>query len=330
MKGNWINAFVGKQSHPYFPALLLQGGIKGGCFLIGLSVVCSLLFAGSGEAVDFDTSSASQMEPRDIYDSINDLVDSLQTWSDDPLAAPLEDSLTEVGLDSMDLSELFPECEMTFSDSTGLTTISLPQYLDLLTTSLQLDKNCIVNSNSPPEWIAPVFWDGENIFVDSIPIPSSGQITPDSVVIAHVSERIVQLRTIGLPEHLRSQCPEYDSTEVIVTVRGRDIVDIPFSISTWFQALSRISAGMQVYSGLLEVTIDSTETKLKFYVLITYPGTRGHHFIEWREHLSRDGDRLKLDNIVVLFSPYIRTDNLKNLFGKPKKNGREPIELRIK
>jgi len=45
--------------------------------------------------------------------------------------------------------------------------------------------------------------------------------------------------------------------------------------------------------------------------------------------LSRTDNFWRTKEIIVMFSPYIRTDNLKDLFAKPKQNVQEPIELRI-
>ena len=289
---------------------------------LGLLVACILLFAGLCKAVDLETSADTQTESRDIYDAINVLVDSLRAWSEDHTDVALDDRQTALSLDSLSLTELFPECKINVDDSTGLTTISLPRYLDLLMTSLQLDKSSIETSDNRPEWTAPVIYDGENIFVDSIPIPLSGQFTPDSIIMNHIRERITLLRTIGLPAHLRFQYPNQDSSQVIVTVRGREMIDITFTLSSWLVSLSKIAAGMQVYSGLLNVTIDSSGAAINYYMLITYPGIEGHHFLEWREKLTKTDNRWRKKEVNVMFSPYIRTDNLKDLFAKPRGSGK--------
>ena len=292
---------------------------------LGVIFACVLIIAGSGVAVDLSTSGDSQTEPPNIYSSIGLLVDSLKSWADAPAAdSSFASSNAGMHIDSLDLAELFPGCIVTEVDSHGTKQIFPPPYMDLLTTVLILN-----NSDGNQHWTSPVNWDGEHLLVDSIPIPLSGQLPPDEFLVNHIRNRITMLRTTGLPEDLCLQFIEDDTSQVIVTVRGRDIIDIPFNMSSWQKSLTKITAGMQVYAGLLSVKVDFSEAFVKYYMLITSPGIEGHHFLEWREKLSKIDITWLVNEVTIMFSPHIRTDNLKNLFGKPKQDVQEPIELRI-
>lgn len=291
--------------------------------IILLFTIWIWLSAGLCNAVELQTSAESHTETRDIYDAINILVDSLQIWAAN-LNALTNSQHTEKNIDSLSLTEFFPRYAFTEIDSAGVIEISLPPYMDLLTTVLILDQN-----SPETRWTTPVEWDGEHLMVDNIPIPVSGQILPDSVLIDHIRKNITMLRTLGLPEILHYKCNMEDSLQVIVTVRGREIIDIPFRLTTWMGSLSKLTFGKQLYAGLMNAMVDSSIASLNYYILITYPGINGHHFLEWRERLNKTDDSWRTNEITIMFSPYIRTDNLKNLFAKPKDTGREPMELRI-
>ena len=290
-------------------------------------MIITVLFAFAGllnaQQMTISSEREPEPEPSSIYKSIAVLVDSLRFWAETP---PHSFSRSSMGMntDSLNWSEYFPECHVIKIDSLGSKRIALPLYMKLLTMVLILD-----NSGSNPQWTSPVEWDDGHLLVDSIPVPVTAQSEPDSIFIDHIREKITMLRTMGLPEELRYKPSLNDSSQIIVTVRGRDMVDIVFKESAWLAALSKLTNEMQVYAGLLSVKVDSSEAFVKYYILITYPGIEGHHFLEWREKLIQDNNRWQTGEITVMFSPYIRTDNLKDLFAKPKATDRDPVELRI-
>ena len=298
-------------------------------FITVLSVVLFLLFTELSAAVELETSKPSQTESYDIYDAINILVDSLRVWAVDSVIVS-EAWQTNIEQDSMQLSELFPYYKISINDSSNLITIDLPPYMNILTTVLQLNKHKNNILIKHPFWHVPVSYDGENLSVDNIPIPLSGQVRPDSAIINHIHNRIALLRTIGLPPHLICRYSSQDTSHITVTVRGREIINIPFTFIAWLRSLNRLSAGMQIYAGLLNVNVDSSSAMFNYYILIKHPNIRGHHFLEWRESLIRINNNWQSSMINIIFSPYIRTDNLKDLFASPKNSGREQIEIKIK
>jgi|GEM_PF-3527931 len=294
--------------------------------LLCILVVAVLSVTEQGECREIKQSAEQPGGSLDIYDAINILVDSLRLWSVQT-NIPSADLTTNLGQDSLGVTEFFPDCHLILTDSSDATTIILPPYMGLLTTILQAD-NRWWNSSKPPAWNIPLEWDGEHLLVDSIPISLTGQSTPDSLLVDQIRRRIALLRTIGLPEQLQSRHPADDSLQVMVTVRGRDIIDIPFE-STWLSTLSRIAEATQVYAGILNAKVDSSQSSVNYYLLLNYPGIKGHHFLEWRDVMVKEGSNWQSKGVTVMFSPFIRTDNLKNLFSQPRPTGRDPIEIRL-
>ncbi len=298
-------------------------------------IACIVFRVSPSYAVDLTGSDEDTTERKDIYDRISTLVDSLRAWSIEPVETDTQDCSRVYTLDSLDLVELFPGSKIEYldpimpSDPQGTIRISLPPYMELLTTTLYFQPADSTFGIDYPQWYASVVV-SDYLLIDDIPVSGDAGIRKDIPLVEHISSRLSQLRTIGLPTYLQASAPPEDVEQVSVTVRGRDMVDIPFSEASWFKSLSHIAAGMQVYAGLLEARGDSVKANLKFYILITYPDASGHHFLEWRESLVKPQDKWKTDEIDIIFTPYIRTDNLKELFAQPGKTDREPIELKIR
>ncbi len=270
-------------------------------------------------------------EAPDIYDRINRLVDSLMVWAEDT-------SDSEIGLqgqsveapDSLDLALFFPGGIVVLEDSLNAYQIALPRYMDMLETRLSLVLDLSLNPDSPiGHWTAPVIRSGEMLSIDDRPVVCDPLIVRDSVLVDEIRQRLTILRTLGLPCGWRNSHLEEDGITVMVTVRGRDSQHIEFILNSWLQSLGRIASGKQVYAGLLDSHSGAGGVELKYYILITYPGVEGHHFLEWIDHLGMEESGWRTTLIEAVFIPYVRTDNLKNLFAQPEKSDIEPLELRI-
>ncbi len=202
--------------------------------------------------------------------------------------------------------------------------------MNMLTSSLLLLPQDSSQAGNHPLWRAPVSVHDDHLLIDGIAIQCDSLAVGDTSLIEYLSKRLVFLRTIGLPDHLRFSEITSESAGVTVTIRGRDMVDIPFTVDRWLWSLRQLAEGWQVYAGLLSVEGDVNITNLRYYILITYPEATGHHFLEWRERLVKTDEIWQTDAIKIIFTPYIRTDNLKDLFAQPVKSNREQIELKIK
>lgn len=282
------------------------------------------MLMASLQAVELIDEILTDSEP-DIYDRIETLTDSLSVWSitNPQIINSLETD--KIILDSTGIAQLFPGSIVKFNDSLNLSEISFPKYLELFSTILQLESDTNVF-----KWSVPLIITNSVITLDSIQLEYPATVVWDSMLTETVQNRVTFFRTTGLQISLREQLNLNWSEEFNVTVRGRDIIDIPYRMDEWKIALSRITAGMQVYAGLLSIAGEADSIIFNYYLLITVPNARGHHFIEWTERLQKAEASWLTVGIDIILTPYIRTDNLKNLFGTPDKSNREPFEIRMK
>ena len=274
------------------------------------------MLMASLQAVELIDEILTDSEP-DIYDRIETLTDSLSVWSitNPQIINSLETD--KIILDSTGIAQLFPGSIVKFNDSLNLSEISFPKYLDLFSTILQLESDTNVF-----KWSVPLIITNSVITLDSIQLEYPATVVWDSMLTETVQNRVTFFRTTGLQISLREQLNLNWSEEFNVTVRGRDIIDIPYRMDEWKIALSRITAGMQVYAGLLSIAGEADSIIFNYYLLITVPNARGHHFIEWTERLQKAEASWLTVGIDIILTPYIRTDNLKNLFGTPDKSNR--------
>ena len=282
------------------------------------------MLMASLQAVELIDEILTDSEP-DIYDRIETLTDSLSVWSitNPQIINSLETD--KIILDSTGIAQLFPGSIVKFNDSLNLSEISFPKYLELFSTILQLESDTNVF-----KWSVPLIITNSVITLDSIQLEYPATVVWDSMLTETVQNRVTFFRTTGLQISLREQLNLNWSEEFNVTVRGRDIIDIPYRMDEWKIALSRLTAGMQVYAGLLSIAGEADSIIFNYYLLITVPNARGHHFIEWTERLQKAEASWLTVGIDIILTPYIRTDNLKNLFGTPDKSNREPFEIRMK
>jgi len=290
----------------------------------GIQLIGCFMLMASLQAVELIDEILTDSEP-DIYDRIETLTDSLSVWSitNPQIINSLETD--KIILDSTGIAQLFPGSIVKFNDSLNLSEISFPKYLELFSTILQLESDTNVF-----KWSVPLIITNSVITLDSIQLEYPATVVWDSMLTETVQNRVTFFRTTGLQISLREQLNLNWSEEFNVTVRGRDIIDIPYRMDEWKIALSRITAGMQVYAGLLSIAGEADSIIFNYYLLITVPNARGHHFIEWTERLQKAEASWLTVGIDIILTPYIRTDNLKNLFGTPDKSNREPFEIRMK
>lgn len=290
--------------------------------IITLVLCSSLVFA-----VDL-SSDDSSTENKDIYDRISTLVDSLQAWSECSVTDKDDDNFASE--DTLNLKELFPFSEIEQIDTMGTIRITLPKYMNMLTSTLLLMHQDSSQTGDRPHWGAPVSVEDDHLLIDGLFIQCDSLAVRDTLLIERIRTELTYLRTIGLPDHLRAPEIEFENTDVTVTIRGRDMIDIPFTVDRWIWSFEQLAEGWLVYAGVLNIEKDADRANINYYVLITYPEATGHHFIEWRESAVKDHKYWRTVTIEAILTPYIRTDNLKDLFAQPDKSDREQIELKIK
>ncbi len=258
----------------------------------------------------------------DIYDQIANLVDSLRVWQVNP---PSEISPP----DSRYLMDFFPGAIVKTDRNSSGVIIQLPNYMGILTTSLYVSDIDFDNKDSKPYWQAPIRVENDHLILDENPVLCDTSILCKSDILDFIAKKVTFLRTIGLPEHLQANNRYDNEVYVTVHVRGRDIEELEFTSETWFRALNRIAFGMQIYAGILQISGNTESINVKYYILVTYPEAKGHHFLDWIEKYQLVNNEWRTQLITIDFTPYIRTDNLKDLFAQPVKPDRTPIKLHI-
>ncbi len=259
----------------------------------------------------------------DIYDKITVLVDSLHNWSEHS-PPPFPTSLTDYSI-----LDYFPDAKIYPVDSSESYLIRLPTYMELLSTSIIVSDTNLIKNGLAPDWTVPVTVLDSVLVIDNYSIKSIFPLVNNFAIAELISNQLVILRTVGLPEQIQPQRFDDEQPMVNVLVRGRDSNEIIFTKSSWYDAVRQLAHGMQVYAGVLDISGNFNEVIINYYLLITYPNAQGHHFIEWREHFNYALGQWQIEKINITFTPYIPTDNLTKLFSSPKESNRTPIQLRL-
>ncbi len=261
-------------------------------------------------------------EESDIYEQIANLVDSLRFWQVNPqpvISLP----------DSIYLMDFFPGATVKTDRNSNRVKIQLPKYMDILTTSLYVSDIYFYNKDSKPYWQAPFKVESDHLILDENPVLCDSSILGKSGILDLIAKKVTFLRTAGLPSQLQVNNTFDDTIHVTVHIRGRDTEKFTFTSKSWFEALNRIVFSMQIYAGILQITDYIDNVSVKYYVLTTYPLAKGHHFFDWEEKYELLNNEWCTRTVTIDFTPYIRTDNLKDLFAQPKRPDRKPVKLQI-
>jgi len=248
----------------------------------------------------------------DIYDRLAVMAESLRVWVKTPPA--LVDRVT----DRLSLYELFPGASIEQVDSSNSFHIFHPRYMDLLTTELELTfPPDDIDQDKIPIWNVPLRLDGNRLLLDRTAISCQKGVSLDSTILGILSARILELRTIGLPSALQAgSVGTVDS--VIITLHGREISEFKLTSKAWHAVLTYLASGQEIYAGLIGVGTQSQVLSPRYYILITTPQADGHHFLDLEDYVRINGNDWKVEQTVVRFIPYIRTDNLKELFDRER------------
>ncbi|MDP8241068.1 MAG: hypothetical protein P9X24_18405 [Candidatus Hatepunaea meridiana] len=295
---------------------------------IAAVIICLTLIA-SAYSVETAQTDKDQEVPN-MYERIETLIDSLMVWSQVVTKDSISTTIEDFNIDSTILTEWFPGSTVKVDDSLKTALISYPKYLDLFTTELQFDYVDKTIDSNKVLWSVSLKFTDQGIFLDGLIIPTPENIVWDEELKNLLQNRLTALRTIGLPTGSVAVWQAGLEDEFGVTIRGRDIIELPYFQENLMFALRQITLGMQVYAGLLSLSGNNDTLNMDYYLLITFPGAQGHHFIELTEQMTNDAEGWKTTDIEVIFTPYIRTDNLKNLFAIPNSKQPVPVELKIR
>ncbi|NQU05598.1 MAG: hypothetical protein HQ568_05855 [Calditrichaeota bacterium] len=245
---------------------------------------------------------SAQQEP-DIYDRIDAIAESLRVWSVNPPTTVTDE-------ETLSLEELFIGAEIMHDDSTNSSRITMPVYMGILTTELIQYHS---SADSLTVWTIPLEAETDHIIIDGKRYPCPSEVLVDSLAIDYITNRVTSLRTMGLPTVLQPISIDLPDS-VTVKLRGRDSRWFDFTSGVWHNTLSYLASGMQTYAGLMSVEKDTSGLIAKYYILLTMPEARGHHFLTITDQVDMKDNKVVIMESRVKLLPYIRTDNLKELF----------------
>lgn len=280
--------------------------------LLPMLLACSLFARASG-----------QEQVTDIQDSISVLTDSLKLWANTTQMSQQDPP------DSLDWAALFPGAEILLDASAAdmAFRIELPRYLDRLSTSLIYHKSPA--NAATGAWELPLSVSDSAIWLDEEPAAYDRRALNAPGRSKLLRDLLLELRTAGLPASLRHTATHTEARQVLLRVHGRQIAEIPADPCCWMGAICRMAQAGQVYAGIIDCRSNSSAWQLRLYALITSPNARGHHFLEFHWRFPSTPDRTVSDSLTVDVIPYVRTDNLKSLFGDARSQVESPIPVFI-
>ncbi|MBD3166357.1 hypothetical protein GF324_07155 [bacterium] len=252
---------------------------------------------------------AQDPEP-DTFDLIYALRDSLRTWEARPPVS------VEGSSDTLEWTDLFPDAEIRDGAETGVFHVVLPPFMDVLPTTLIGRET----EEGGVQWSSLVHVTGDGI-VSGERVLSS---VTDSLLAGHIERRLTRLRTLGLPKPLRPSTDTAAVDSIKVTLQGRDTERFRYANQSWKTVLRALAQGMTVYADVIKVedvqppdTGAPLDLEITYALLLTRDSARGHHFLRLTDTVHIEGDRIRILSSNVRFIPYIRTDNLEDLFAVP-------------
>ena len=252
----------------------------------------------------------------DIYTRLEVLEDSLHAWSLNPPSQ--KDTLA----DDWTLSSLFPQATLLPQFPDGPTKVVLPPLVELLTTELNYYVRTKLNGSPGQRWDLEAYFGERVLILDGKEYPYPIEIGRSDVLKSYIWDRLVGLRTCGLPTDLRASSMMW-SDSVSLRLHGRELTEYRFSREAWRLTRDYLAFGMLVYAGIIQLTATDNEFVLEFYLLLTMPDTEEYHLFLITDRFSRTDipvclsdikNKLNLGITGVDFIPFIRTDNLRSWF----------------
>jgi hypothetical protein len=260
------------------------------------------------------------MARADIVDELNAMADSIDVWLDSQPAAWIAPA------DTLDLSGLFPGATLRRDAETDRLEVRLPRYLDLIDTGLDLDLSAgVADTAIAASWRLPLECRGDTLRLDGRPTPCGGCADAPALVET-IGRRLTWLRTLGLPRNLAAPAPTNVDTSGSLELRMHPTRRWESAPAAVGEVLAHLARGRQIYAGLL--SCDATESGLlvRTFALLTHPEMEGHHFLVYNDRTRPDGETA----VEVLLIPFIRTDNLDDLFARPPAAEDPSFEVRIR
>jgi len=265
----------------------------------------------------------------DIYEKTKNLVHKIKMWKQDSV------KLTQKYKDST-YTDIFDQYNMaidTLPQNNLKINLSLPIYMGTLTTGLKyiIEKDS-VNIQKIKFLSSFALSDSNIIFDDSINIRLNNSLPDRQQIFSFVQNRIDYYRTMLLPSKYSATNLKPIAKPIQLKIFGRDRYDLKYKKTwKWIKTLKTLGKNKRLYSGLVSIKYKSDRTYLsKSYISLTTEYARGHHFFIINESLKKTNNRYISQEYNVKLYPYVRVDNVSNIFSQEKTRTGQKIKVKVK
>ncbi len=264
-------------------------------------------------------------EELDVYDKIDKLVNQLEDWQNHSV------DLTALHNDTIN-SEILHHYILqkdSIAPQKYRLQLSLPIYMGSLTTRI----NYLIDSSSNENQIKYIdnlsMTDTSFIYDDSIEVEAD-KIKNADILFSKIRNRFRFYRTLNLPEKYRADSIGKIATPIHMTVFGRDNIHKEYkSPSRWFLILQKLALNKSLYSGLVSLSKRDSTIETKFYISLTSKYAHGHHFLIIEEILRIENDSFYSKNYKVSFYPYVRSDNVLDIFKREEIENSKGVRINL-
>lgn len=264
-------------------------------------------------------------EERDVYEKIDHLVNKLEYWQNNVVKLPEQQidtryqatfSQYNVKIDSLAPKKLRLQ-------------LSLPLYMGSLTTRIRYLIEDSVSSGRA-KYIRNIGKTDSSFFYDDSIEIFIDNCDKREAFFPEIQKRFQFYRTIKFPPEYKTDPVKNISEPVQLTVLGRDNVHIKYNrASRWFLILQKLALNRRLYTGLVSISTRDSIISAKFYISLTAENARGHHFFVIDEKFGIEGNRFCSKDYKVKFYPYVRFDNVLNIFKREEYDSSGDVKINL-
>ena len=274
----------------------------------------------------FNVLSGQSIDQReDTYSKISRMIQHLQYWQSHTVEIKNDQSLQS----ESSLFEIYNTNIDTISNNEYMLYLSLPTYMGALTTQLQYKIEKMKNGQNIKYMDNLKMFDSSLVYDNSVRIDFS-EIKLKNSIFSIIKKRFDYYRTISLPPSYQSKPLSDIDVPVDLTVYGRDNVNLKYrNTEKWFRIIKKLAGKKRLYSGLISVGKKDTILSVKYYINLTTELARGHHFFIINENLLRNNGGYRTKDYKISFYPYVRSDNVLDIFDQNKMGGTGKVKIHL-
>ena len=265
----------------------------------------------------FHNTYSQSIKEKDIYDRTGIFLDSLISWT----AHNERSGVTKNEISEEDLFNTLANYPYNIEEQPNAERqleIILPEYHNILSTNLIFHIYKTENENSfKLSWVKPPDIDEQTInrLFEGIDIDSTVRKLCNNII----DRRIHIYRTISFPESFRPKT-KVSTLNICIILHGRDTDTLRINLSSiYYNLLYRLCKQLWVYAMPYSMSCNSSSLNVGFILLITTKDADESHFVTIEEKYDVNLlSEASPATILVHIYPYIRTDNLSELYGKVK------------